>query len=236
MKKRPYFALFALLTGAALLTSYAAQGQQQSCRAACGPQATAGCPCPPQAACVPPQAACCTTQGVCCAVACPQPSCTPVSARCCCAATAPENAKLVEELRGLLQETSSRDTFLVTVKALSDIGPSAKMAVPAIIRGAERLKLSKDIEQQVSEEKGAGAMIVECIERILTSPGCEARCAAGVFTIRAPAVVPPPPMFAVPGCLAAPGCLPCPAMSPLRAPSTFEVPTSAEPIPPPSIR
>ncbi|HKB40226.1 MAG TPA: hypothetical protein VKD72_27600, partial [Gemmataceae bacterium] len=46
---------------------------------------------------------------------------------------------LVGALVAILEETRSPDTLLVTVKALADLGPRARTAVPAVIRSAERL-------------------------------------------------------------------------------------------------
>jgi hypothetical protein len=163
MKRRPYLTLFALVAGV-VLTGYAAWGQQRGQPApccsqkapACGPATAVGC-FQPLAGC---PAACATQPG------------EPCGAARCCAVGAPVNGKLVGDLLDILRETSSRDTFLLTVKALADIGPDAKAAVPMIIRGAERLGLSEDLEQQVKDEQGPGVMIVECIEQILRGQVC----------------------------------------------------------------
>jgi hypothetical protein len=149
--KRPRPSLLVLTLGIALLTGYAAWGQ---------PKPT------------PPAAACPTTCGP---QACPAPVCMPAAPRCC-VPSSPDNAKLVEELLAILKETKSADTFIVTVKALSDLGPDARTAVPAIIRGGDRLGLFTDIEKQAKEEDGSGLMIVDAIEEILRGPCAAAGC------------------------------------------------------------
>jgi hypothetical protein len=165
---------------------------------------------------------------------CPMQGTVPFAAARCCVLPSPENAKLVEELRSLLQDTSSRDTFLLTVKALADIGPEARSAVPAIIRGAERLGLSKDIEQQVMNEQGPGVMIVECVERMLMGPGCPPRWAATVVGVPAlPPHVPPSATYSIPAYPPAPAPTYAPPQ-PIR--SAVAVETPAELIPPPSVR
>jgi hypothetical protein len=195
---RRYFSLALLTLAVAVVGGYA--GWSQVKRA-------------PQAACCPPCAAAC-----CEAVRCPAATCVSAPPPCC-PQCAPENAKLVDELLTILKETKSADTFLVAVKALSDIGPDAKKAVPAIIRGAEQHGLLKDIREQVKEEEGAGLMIMDAIEEILRGP--EAACA------------PPPPRMAVyaqPVPFAAPWCPPPPM------PPAFAVPPrSSEPARPASI-
>ncbi|HXG12170.1 MAG TPA: hypothetical protein VNK04_20615 [Gemmataceae bacterium] len=141
------------------------------------------------------------------ATACPAPVSAFVPARCC-PPTSPENAKLVEELRTILQETSSSDTFLLTVKALADIGPDAKATVPVIIRGAERLGLLKDLVQQAKDEDGPGMMIVDCIEQIIKGPACFPACPpAAVYAV-------PPAPFALPCCPAAGGVPACAGSAP----------------------
>jgi hypothetical protein len=106
------------------------------------------------------------------------------------------NEKLVHELIAILKKTKSQDTFLVTVRALEDIGPRSRAAVPAIILNAERLGLLKDILQQAEDEEkdGPGIIIAEAIEHIV-APRRDREAARPGATINyppAPPVLPPP--------------------------------------------
>lgn len=128
------------------------------------------------------------------------------------------NEKLVHELVEILKKTKSTDTFLVTVKALADMGPRARAAVPAIILNAERLGLIKDILKQVDddeEEEAPGDFIVEAIEHIVASR--HDRQAAHPV---APMGYPPPP----PGALPPPPCVVSPLMCPI-GPALTSAPT-----------
>jgi len=80
---------------------------------------------------------------------------------------------LVGGLVAILDETRSPDTLLVTVKALADLGPRARAAVPAVIRSAERLGVLKDILHQKDEQGAVGPAIVDLIGPIIK--GREAR-------------------------------------------------------------
>jgi hypothetical protein len=201
--KRPRTSLLVLTLGIALLTGYAAWGQ---------PKPTS------------PPAACPTTCG---SVGCPTPVCMPAAPPRCCMPSSPDNAKLVEELLAILQETRSADTFIVTVKALSDLGPDAKTAVPAIIRGGDRLGLFKDIETQAKEEEGSGLMIVDAIEEILRGPCAAAGCVPpSVVGVPAQAWTPMP--FATPYC-------PAPCYAPPVPPVAPWAPRPPEPTRPASL-
>jgi len=74
---------------------------------------------------------------------------------------------LVGGLVAILEETKSPDTLLVTVKALADLGPRARTAVPAVIRSAERLGVLKDILHQKDEQGAVGPVIVDLIDQII---------------------------------------------------------------------
>jgi hypothetical protein len=60
---------------------------------------------------------------------------------------------VVPELVGILNETASKDTFLVTVLLLKKLGAEAKPALPAIIRNAERLNIFKGTSTAGDEVK-----------------------------------------------------------------------------------
>jgi hypothetical protein len=77
---------------------------------------------------------------------------------------------LVGELVAILNETKSKDTFLVTVAALQKIGPEARASAPAIIRNADRLGLLRGISREPKKEtsKGRAAEVVlEALDEVL---------------------------------------------------------------------
>jgi len=119
------------------------------------------------------------------------------------------NEKLVRDLVAILKKTKSSDTFLVTVKALADMGPRSKAAVPAIILNGERLGLFKDIMQQADDDDpdSAGDFIVEAIEHIV-APRHERQAPRP----GAPIAYPPVPAQVPPPCVVSP--LMCPAAPP----------------------
>jgi hypothetical protein len=83
-----------------------------------------------------------------------------------------------EELIAILNETQSVDTLCVTVKVLESMGRTARPAVPAIIRNAERLGLFKGLTRSNGQSRKAklGDEIVEAILKInegeQKSPAC----------------------------------------------------------------
>jgi hypothetical protein len=126
------------------------------------------------------------------------------------------NEKLVHELVAILKTTKSSDTFLVTVKALEDIGPRARAAVPTMILNAERMGLLKDITQQADDEEtdGPGIIVSEAIAHIV-APRREREAAR----TGAPVNYPPPPVLPAPqpSCVISPllcPTLPAPAIAP----------------------
>jgi hypothetical protein len=58
---------------------------------------------------------------------------------------------LVNELVAILNETASRDTFCMTVQILGALKADPRLVAPAIIRNAERLKISKGILKPESQ-------------------------------------------------------------------------------------
>jgi hypothetical protein len=105
---------------------------------------------------------------------------------------------LVEGLVAILEQTDSPDTLLVTVKALADLGPRARGAVPAIIRGADRLGLLKGLAHQKGD--GEGLAVVRAIEEILKGNGAgpTAPCCYSVVTPATPPAGVPVPSLNVP--------------------------------------
>ena len=81
----------------------------------------------------------------------------------------PSDEGFVRELIAILKETSSPDAFLVTLSILQEMKVDARVAVPAIIRNAERLKLFKrtDPDQPTAQQ----AMIADCIADLLSKHG-----------------------------------------------------------------
>jgi hypothetical protein len=80
---------------------------------------------------------------------------------------------LVQDLIQIIHETKSVDTFFVTTKLLEEMGGKARVAVPAIIRNAERLELFKDAFLQAEKDGDKqkkvelAEMIVDALEKIM---------------------------------------------------------------------
>jgi hypothetical protein len=129
------------------------------------------------------------------------------------------NQQLVRDLTAILKNTKSADTFLVTVRALGDMGSRAKPAVPAIILNAERLGLLENILEQADDEEqlGPGIMITEAIADIVT-PRRDRQ----------------PPSYAVPPPPCCPPCCPAPSLllPPGGCPSTCPLPPCQPSAPP----
>jgi hypothetical protein len=85
------------------------------------------------------------------------------------------NGDLIHELIQIINETRSVDTFFVTTKLLEDMGAKSRVAVPAIIRNAERLELFKDsfFQTEKDGEKPKrlemASLIVDSLGKILSS-------------------------------------------------------------------
>jgi hypothetical protein len=61
------------------------------------------------------------------------------------AAPAAASKSVVDRLVAILARTKSKDTFAVTVAALGQLGPDARVALPDIIENAERLGVLEGI-------------------------------------------------------------------------------------------
>jgi hypothetical protein len=73
----------------------------------------------------------------------------------------------VQELIKILNETKSPTTVLATAVALLPMGDKARLAVPALLRNAERLKMLDDLGNGNNSRKGEmAAMLVEVIYAI----------------------------------------------------------------------
>jgi hypothetical protein len=119
----------------------------------------------------------------------------------------------VQELIEILNETKSPYTLVATTAALAPLGDKAKVAVPAILRNAERLKILESLGNPDSKKGGLANMLMESIYAIQTGGD------GSVFQMRGPqrALTPMPP----------PG-MPCPA--PFYAPAPV---CPSAPCPPP---
>jgi hypothetical protein len=73
--------------------------------------------------------------------------------------------QFVRELLAILCETRSHDAFLVTLSILQEMKADPRMAVPVIIRNAERLKLFACTEPDQATEKQR--MVTECIAGLI---------------------------------------------------------------------
>jgi hypothetical protein len=100
----------------------------------------------------------------------------------------------VQELIKILNETKSPYTLVATTVALAPLGDKAKVAVPAILRNAERLKVLESLGNPESRKGELANLLLESICTIQEG-GCN-----GVFPQRGPQRVltppPPPPGFA----------------------------------------
>jgi hypothetical protein len=74
---------------------------------------------------------------------------------------------LVGELVGILNDTKSRGTFLVTLAVLQKLGPEARPAIPAILRNADRLDLFENTTAPNARDKQIAAEVLAVIDAIL---------------------------------------------------------------------
>jgi hypothetical protein len=77
------------------------------------------------------------------------------------------DARYIEELLTIIDETQSRDTFAVTAELLSHAKVDAKLAVPRLLRGAERVGLFADhVSAPGSDGEDAAEHVRKTIMRI----------------------------------------------------------------------
>jgi hypothetical protein len=136
---------------------------------------------------------------------------------------------VVGELVTILNETKSPDTFVVTVSCLGMMGHDARMAVPSIIRNAERLGLLKEVSEFAWEESCEDAKpgkqqriaegIMDCLDQILSrQPGIGGKAAYQ------PNLPPPSPLVCPPSGLVLPQSFPIPVCAPPPAPPADKTP------------
>src|SRR5260370_27879624 len=94
----------------------------------------------------------------------------------------------VQELIKILNETKSPYTRVATTAALAPLGDKAKVAVPAILRNAERLKILESLGNPESKKGGLANMLMEAIYAIQTGGDGAAMRGQRVLT----PVLPPP--------------------------------------------
>lgn len=156
------------------------------------------------------------------------------------------NDKVIQELIGILKETQSQETFIITAMVLGRMGPDAKRAIPDIIRNAERLEMLKDLGNDPSNAKHENAEgVMAAIEMILDPKGGggvsvkRSYAPAATYYYGAGAYTPAPSYPAPP----APACYPCPVAPPaasygtpvpsvIGSPAPTPIPNSATPAKP----
>jgi hypothetical protein len=73
------------------------------------------------------------------------------------------DAEVVHDLTTILKETTSRETFLYTVGVLGKMGRTARPALPAIIRNAERLRFFTSNARGSEDYVAAMTDAIDCI-------------------------------------------------------------------------
>lgn len=133
------------------------------------------------------------------------------------------DAQVVQELTTILNETTSREAYVYTVGVLGKMGRSARPALPAIIRNAERLRLFTPNARGSEDYLSIMNEAIDCIlERHPVSPvQVTAKVNAPAPSLAAPAPQPAP--AAAPVTRASHVCRPAPAAAqsappPLAAP------------------
>jgi hypothetical protein len=163
----------------------------------------------------------------------PSPACTAHAPAC--HGPSPDE-EIVKSLSAVLEETQSTDTLVVIAKALQEIGPAARPAVPTIIKAAERLKVfDHHLPTDTAEDKQTGALceaLAEIITNLIKGEQANAPPAACVPVAPTPAAsypsgpIPPAPTVA-------PAAPPSPVPALQNGVPTFPQPTpSAQPISP----
>ena len=85
----------------------------------------------------------------------------------------PDDA-VVTELMAIIEKTESEDTFMATLSALAQTGKAGKKAVPAILRGAERVGILKGLARAADrgqEPSRLQATVFETVETLLKADG-----------------------------------------------------------------
>jgi hypothetical protein len=127
----------------------------------------------------------------------------------------------VQELIKIINETKSPYTLVATAVALMPLGEKAKVAVPAILRNAERLKVLEDLGKPNSKKYEVAELLLESIYTIQAgwTPDNDPfygpptpRWAQERLPAPRPAMMPPPPPgYGVPPMpFYAPAAPPCP--------------------------
>jgi hypothetical protein len=129
----------------------------------------------------------------------------PVPAPVACVAAPCADEALVRELLVVLKETKSQDTFCMTVQILGTMKADGRLVVPAIIRNAERLKITEGMLRPESEWTTQQEIVARGLQFFIAgkeTPG---------VTDRWGGAPPPPPPHLRPHAAPAPGVLRAPA-------------------------
>jgi hypothetical protein len=97
----------------------------------------------------------------------------------------------VQELIKILNETKSPYTLVATTVALAPLGDKAKVAVPAILRNAERLKVLESLGNPESKKGELANLLLESICMIQTGGANGALQQRGPQRVLTPVAMPP---------------------------------------------
>ena len=86
------------------------------------------------------------------------------------AAAPPTDDPLVRDLIKVLDETKSKDTFCLALPVLAALKAEGRRAVPAVLRNAERLKISKGMRQEGAKWTREQKVVAECLEALVGHP------------------------------------------------------------------
>jgi hypothetical protein len=116
-------------------------------------------------------------------------------------AAPPALSPVVHELVAILNETDSKDTFLVTVLLLKKLGAESKPALPAVVRNAERLAIFKGAatagDDVRTRRQRLAREVFEAMEEIVQQ--ASARSDRALFAAPPVVAVPPAPRGAAVG-------------------------------------
>jgi hypothetical protein len=101
----------------------------------------------------------------------------------------PADDTVVRELVTVLDQTKSRDTFCLALPVLTALKGDGRRAIPAVLRNAERLHISRGMRQEGAKWTREQKLVADCLQALAGRPGARAR--PDVFATPPPA--PPPP-------------------------------------------
>jgi hypothetical protein len=126
----------------------------------------------------------------------------------------------VQELIKIINETKSAYTLVATTIALAPLGEKAKVAVPVILRNAERLKLLESLGNPDSKKGEIATLLLESIYAIQAGTPIDGLRFQGPVSARPPVALPPAPATYYPAVTPVCPAPVCPAPPPTGTPPT----------------